>query len=100
MTFEVKYSDIHDRGCFATEHITEGMTFTFPVILVDNSNCVHLFPWMKEKKSIVIGPVTFCNSSSDPNLMILSIDRENLTKQFIAVRDIMKGAEVLLKYKI
>ena len=95
---EVRDSDIHARGCFATVNIGKGVLLTFPVILVDKQDLCYLFPWLGNTKSIVIGPVTFCNSSDMPNLRIKSIDREKLTKTFETLHDINAGDELLLNY--
>jgi hypothetical protein len=95
---EVRNSDIHGRGCFATVNIGKGALLTFPVILVDKQDSCYLFPWSGDTKSIVIGPVTFCNSSDTPNLRIKSIDREKLTKTFETLDDINIGDELLLNY--
>jgi hypothetical protein len=103
--FYVDKSKIDGRGCFANRFIKKDEVFTFPVLPVDNFGISpvisqHTFPWFsKENLScIVIGEVTFANHSSKPNLKILSIDRERMTKTFVALEDIAYKEEVFLRY--
>lgn len=101
MSLIVKNSKIHGRGCFTNRKIKEGKKFTFPIIKIKPCESDHLFPWEGKKyKSIVIGAPTFCNDSERPNFKIHDVNRNKLTKTFIALRDIDKGEEIFLNYKM
>jgi hypothetical protein len=103
--FEVRESPLHGRGCFATRKIIEGEKFTFPVLVVKKSDLAPFiemtFPWSgKSFGAIVIGPFTFCNSTERPNMKISSIDKDDQTKTFTAIKNISAGEEVTLFYPL
>ena len=85
-------------GCFANRDINKGELFTFNVILVNKFSSVYLFPWRREISSIVLSEITYSNSSIEPNMKILSIDRIKLTKTFIAIKNIAQNEEITLDY--
>ena len=102
--FIVKPSDIHGFGCFAARKFTNGEKICVNVLVkstTDVSSIVtHTFPWGRDESSIVLSGLTYCNASSDPNLKIFSIDKANLTKTFLVIKDIDVGDELLLNYKV
>ncbi|QFR56796.1 hypothetical protein CPT_Mendera_270 [Stenotrophomonas phage Mendera] len=99
--FYIQKSEVHGRGCFAARKILTGEMIRVAVILVQrDTDSDHLFPWDRENKSICLSAVSLCNSSEKPNLKIIEVNKEHLTKTFRATRDIEPGEEIFLKYRI
>ncbi len=97
----IKESQIHGKGVFSTWIIPKGSIFTCDVLLIDKSinalNKYH-YPWDSINNSICIGFGSYLNHSSDPNVKIYKVDRDKLTKTFIALRDIEQDEELTLYY--
>lgn len=102
--FIVKPSNIHGFGCFAARNFVVGEQICVNVLVKPKSDVSsivnHTFPWGREESSIVLSELTYCNASSDPNLKIFAIDKANLTKTFLVMKNIDVGDELLLKYKV
>lgn len=121
-------SPVHGVGCFAAEPIPAGALLSFPIVMVgsvareDPKLCRYLFPTVAHgaaaedvgpalarlrseaprdfsPSAFVVGPVAFCNHSSDPNLRDRSLDAgPPATKTFVVLRDVAAGEELTLRY--
>ena len=102
-SIEVKKSKIHNKGVFAKEKLFTGDTFECDILLLNKCNIPfelsdYIFPFNKDIKCICIGMPNFINHSIVPNIKILSIDKINLIKKFIIIKDIEIGEELTLYY--
>jgi len=101
---EVRNSEVHGRGVFATKRIPIGYEFSCDVILIrkkydlPESLHVYTFPWDSENFSICLGFASFLNHNRNPNMKINRIDKENLKKYFITLNVIEEGDELFLRY--
>jgi len=103
---EVRESDIHGKGVFATKIINSGFEFSCDVLPIKSENITidlenHIFPYFGGKeKCICIGFPTYFNHSKTPNVKILKLDREKQIKTFITLSDINIGEELTLYYNV
>ena len=102
---EVKKSDVHGRGVFATQFIPKGTELVCDVILINKEleeNYVDInifsFPWNKTHYSICMGFASFFNHNRKPNIKNKRIDKENLKDYFITLEDINVGDELFIDY--
>ncbi len=102
---EVKKSNVHGRGVFATENIPRGTELSCDVILIEK--CleknhidinIYSFPWNKTHYSICMGFASFFNHSRTPNIKNKRIDKEHLKDYFITIKDINIGEELFIDY--
>ncbi len=97
--FYVSKSIIEGFGCFANRTFLIGEIIRIPIILVPREPFnKYMFPWDREYCSIVLSEISYCNSSIDNNIKILSICKDSLTKSFIVTKNINIGDEIFLTY--
>ena len=98
---EIKNSDIHGKGVFSTEYLPAGTLLVCDVIVFPKDiiiDSVYRYPWYRDDGCICAGFGSFLNHSNEPNIVISSIDKKNLTKTFKTILDINMGCEILMKY--
>lgn len=100
---EVKPSSVHGMGAFAIRNISAGTEITYPVTLIPRGGGNeyqqgYVFPWSVYKSSLVMGAMSMANHTRYPNMKIHSIDHDEFTKTFVALRDINAGEECFLNY--
>ena len=86
---------------YTKQFILKNTLIEVSVLVIDKElgkQLLHIFPWSRLEKCIVLNEFTYCNSSDVPNLKIKSIDRITLTKTFVTLRDIEQDEEIFLKY--
>jgi len=98
---EIKESPIHGKGIFAKKNIHKATTLTCDVLIFENEEVLskYEYPWTKGTYCLCIGFGSFFNHSITPNVKILSIDKEKLTKTFIVLNDIKSGEELTICYR-
>jgi uncharacterized protein len=101
---EIRKSPVHGKGVFATKNIPSKHIFICNVLLIPKNEDYkgplyeYHYPWSRTHDSICMGFGSFFNHSSMPNIRILNIDKDNLTKTFVTLRDIKKGEEIFIFY--
>lgn len=104
---EIRKSNISGRGVFATENIPKGTELCCDVILIYKKEKHKLrhtgidkyyFPWDRDHSSICFGFGSFLNHAEIPNLEVNRIDKINLKKYFITLKDISKNEELFINY--
>ena len=102
---EVKNSNVHGSGVFATKNIPKGTELCCDVILIEKELeknygdiNVYSFPWNKTHYSICMGFATFFNHNRIPNVKNKRIDKEQLKDYFITLIDINIGDELFIDY--
>jgi len=103
---EVRTSDLHDRGVFATKDIRKGtLIVETPMLVLPSSEWKHIskttfahyvFEYGKGT-AFAVGPVSFLNHSYTPNARYW-IDEDERTIEIVAIRRIKKGDEVTINY--
>lgn len=99
--FYINKSDIHGFGCFSNREIKQDERFYFSILPIDKPHNLmnYTFPLVGPLQScLVLSDFSYCNSSVDPNMEVLSVDKTNRTITFIALKDIDRDSEILLKY--
>lgn len=104
MDFTVKQSPLHGLGCFAARDFSAAECVTVSVLVFPKEDLeaivTHTFPWGRGEGSVVLSELSYCNAANDPNLRILSIDKQRRTKTFVFLRDVSEGEEITLKYLV
>ena len=97
------------RGIFARRKISTGETIEeAPVVVIPHSQIEHLdrtllgdyyFVWGEdeEEAAIALGRCSLCNHSYEPNA-VFRLNRDQLTIEFAATRDIETGEEITINY--
>ncbi len=105
----VAHSPKHGRGVFTSEDIPEGTILEIcPIILIPegqvdtiHSTVLHdyYFLWgdHEEEAAIALGFGSMYNHSFEPNASYFQ-DFDNNTMDFIAIKDIRAGDEILVNY--
>jgi len=98
---EIKGSSRGGYGCFATEHINKGEVVEISKVLPIMKNTefqIHAYPDTRVNRGRVLclGYGSLYNHSDNPNLE--QEEYENNLFRFIAIKDILKGEELLIKY--
>ena len=97
--FEVKSSQIHGRGVFATIDLPAGFEFFNDVIPVKDVELKqYQYPWKGRIGCICAGCMSFVNHGITPNVKISRVDHDNLRKYFVTLRPIKMGEELILNY--
>ena len=101
---QVKKSDIHRYGAFATKYFAAGEIIEeAPVVLLNNSDYSptldnYVFTWGKpDTYALVLGYGSIYNHSDTPN-MKYNMDAENELMIYSAIRPIFKGEELFIFY--
>jgi SET domain-containing protein len=98
---EIKKSNIHGKGVFAKTFIPKNTQLYCDIIEIEkNILNKYQYPWNGNIKCVCVGFGSFFNSSNKPNVKINKIDKINLIKYFITLKNIQKGEELTLNYKI
>lgn len=103
---EVKPSQLHGKGVFATRNITKGevLVKSDMALIHVNENLPEVlatlqFPWTEEYDAICISDAgSFFNHSSQPNAEVKTRDFIHLIQTFVAKTAIAKGTEVTIYY--
>ena len=102
----VKNSSIHGRGVFSARAFEPGDILEEGSLLVIYQDGNELpstladsysFEFEGEQRCIALGSVSLCNHSETANVEMF-IEHRALTYQLVCLRQIAKGAEVLLDY--
>ena len=103
---EVKNTGKYGRGIFATENFKKGdLIESAPIIVISKNEWEemresilknYVFRW-GEDKALVLGYGALYNHSFSPNARYLS-NKNNLTIDFSAYKDIKAGEEILINY--
>jgi len=102
---EVRKSNIHGRGVFATQFIPKGTELICDVILINKTlqnNLkdidIYSFPWDRTHYSMCIGFASFFNHNRIPNVKDSKIDKMNLKSYFMTINDINTDEELFMNY--
>jgi SET domain-containing protein len=103
---EVKHTGKYGRGVFATENFKRGdLIESAPIIVVSKNEWEemresilknYVFRW-GDDKALVLGYGVLYNHSFSPNGRYLS-NKDKLTMDFYAYKDITAGEEILINY--
>ncbi len=101
---QVKSSDIHRYGVFATHLIKQGEIIEeCPILIFDNTNYSsklddYAFNWADENHcALALGYGSIYNHAEEPNAKI-QLDFKNELVIFTALRPIFKGEEICIYY--
>ena len=102
----IKQSKIHNRGVFTDCVILKDQIVVVAnVLLIPKSDIStyleqYCFPWNGKQNDccVCMSNITFANHSNNPNTKIYSVDKEQMTKTFVALKDISSDEEITLKY--
>ncbi len=113
-SLEIRKSNIHGNGVFATKLIKKREIFESCSLLIFGKNLLddfleihgsrhtlldHVMQWPNAQYALALGYGTIYNHSNNPNSLCRQIHNEKIPRvEFIAKRDIQPGEEILYHY--